>query len=138
MTAQLHAHADPGEALARRALGLDAAWCAAAAAVAVVASGPLGRTLAVPAPVVAGAGMVTGAWAGVVGLWSVAEDWRGPTGRVAGVNVVAAAGLVGLAATRPRRSGRTLAALLSVQVGGFAVAQMRAIAEDAGGTIRSL
>lgn len=122
------------EVLARRSLGLDAAFCTAVGSVAVVAAGPVGRAVALPAPVVRTAGVAAIGWGGVVGLWSVAEDWQPPTRRVLGANALGAAALVGHAAAlvghaavKGTRGGRVGVLVLAAAVTGFAGSQLKAL-----------
>ncbi|CAN5296336.1 hypothetical protein BH23ACT9_BH23ACT9_03850 [soil metagenome] len=115
------------EVLARRSLGLDAAFCTAVGSFAVVAAGPVGRAVALPAPVVRTAGVAAIGWGGVVGLWSVAEDWQPPTRRVLGANALGAAALVGHAAVKGTRGGRVGVLVLAAAVTGFAGSQLKAL-----------
>lgn len=117
---------DP-EALARRSLGLDAAFCLAVGAAAAVAAGPIAGAVGVSSGLVRVAGVVTVGWAGVVGLWSVAEEWQPPTRRVLGVNALAAAALLGHAAARGTPRGRVGVAGLAAAVAGFGAVQLKAL-----------
>ncbi|WP_370324310.1 hypothetical protein [Euzebya sp.] len=115
------------EALARRALGLDAVWCTAVGVGAVVGGGSIGRAVDLPAGVVRLAGAATLGWAAAVGVWSVAEGWEAGTRRVAAANGAAVVALLGHAAVRGTRSGRVGIALVAGQAAGFAAAQVRAL-----------
>jgi hypothetical protein len=115
------------EALGRRALGLDAAWCTAVGAVALVAGGPVGRAVDVPGWLVRAGALGVVGWGSALGVWSVAEAWEPPTRRALAANVAGTAALVGHAAVKGRPAGRIAVLLLAGQAAGFAYAQARAL-----------
>jgi hypothetical protein len=94
------------EALGRRALGLDAAWCALAGTAALAAGGPVGRHVGLPAGAVRLAGAGALGWAAALAVWSLAERWQPGVRRAAGANVLGAAALVGHAVARGTPRGR--------------------------------
>lgn len=117
---------DP-EALGRRALGLNAAFCAAVGSAAVVAGGTIGRQVGLPGWLVrlTGAGVV--GWAGVVGTWSVAEEWQPPARRVVAANGLATAALLGHAVVKGTPRGRAGVVVVAGAVTGFTYAEARAL-----------
>ena len=115
------------EPLGRRALGLDAAFCAAVGSAAVVAGGPIARQVALPAWLVRLTGIGVIGWAGAVGTWSVAEEWQPPARRVVAANGLATAALLGHAVAKGTPRGRAGVVVLAAAVAGFAYAQARAL-----------
>jgi hypothetical protein len=115
------------EALGRRALGLDAAWCALAGAAALAAGGPVGRHVGLPAGAVRLAGAGALGWAAALAVWSLAERWQPGVRRAAGANVLGAAALVGHAVARGTPRGRAGVLLAALQVAAFAGAQTKAL-----------
>src|SRR4051794_6369876 len=114
------------EALGRRLLRLDAAYCAAAGLIALVLAAPLARLFHVPLLLIAAIGSATVVWALVVRRLASSDRWRAPLARVAAANAVAAAGLVALAALSPELGARLLLAAVAVEVAAFAGGQAAA------------
>jgi hypothetical protein len=120
-----------GETLGRRLLQLDAAYCAAAGLIAIVAFAPLAELLAAPEALLVAAGIATLAWALVVRHLAQAARWRGPLTAVAAANIAAAGALGALALATPRLAGQLLLAAVAVEVGGFAAGQLVALGRRA-------
>ena len=111
------------EALARRSLQADGAFCVTAGTAVLVARRTAARGLRLPVPIVVAAGGLTSLWGGGLFLASGRADWRTPTAVVAGANAVAADGLALLALVRGRGGPRTGTMLLAGAVGAFALVQ---------------
>ncbi|MGI9016246.1 MAG: hypothetical protein ACR2HR_03925 [Euzebya sp.] len=118
---------DDPEALARRALGLQAAWCAAVGTGAVLFGGGIARAVRLPSSVVRVGGLASIGWSATVALWSLAEEWKPATRRVTGANVVAASALTGHALARGTAAGRVGIGLTAAQLAGFAFTQAKAL-----------
>lgn len=121
--------ADP-EALARRALRLDAMFCVLVGGTALVAARPIAVAVALPSGAVRAAAAGTLGWAGAVGLWSVAEEWQPPTRRVLGTNTAVAAALVGNAVVKGTPAGRIGLLGLAAAMAGLGAAQLKALLAD--------
>jgi hypothetical protein len=116
-----------GEALGRRLLRLDAAYCAGAGLIALVLAAPLSRLFGVPLLLLAAIGAGTLVWALLVLRFARGTQWRAPLARVAAANAVAAVALVGLAAVSPALAARLLLAAVAVEVAAFAGGQAAAL-----------
>lgn len=114
-----------GEELGRRSLAADAAYCAGAATLTLLARGPLARMLAVPTLAIALPAVGTFAWAALVAKLARRPSWRPAVGTVAVANLGASALL--LTAAARRREGRLLLAATALEVGGFAASQVAAL-----------
>lgn len=114
-----------GEELGRRSLEVDAAYCAAAATVTLLARRPLARVLALPTSTVAVPALGTYVWVGLLARLARRPSWRSPVAAVAAANLGAAAVLLGLAAKR--RQGRILLAATALEVTAFACSQLVAL-----------
>lgn len=114
---------------------MDAGFCVAAGLATAAAARPVGRAVRLPAPVVALTGVATAGWGMGVGVGAVAEDWMPPTRHAAVVNMLTAAGLVGLAAARGSLAGRLGTLAAAGAVGAFAYGQVRALVEERGPVI---
>jgi hypothetical protein len=110
-----------GQRLARVSLLLDALFSAAVGASFVVLRARLARVLRLPAILVAGVGLSTVGWAGLVLVQALRPDWRSGARQIAAANVVASAGLAAGVALHPGRSARGLLAITAIEVFGFAV-----------------
>jgi hypothetical protein len=116
-----------GDALARRLLRLDAAYCAAAGALAIVVSAPLSRLFDAPRPVLVGVGSAAIAWSLVLVRLAGGRTWRGPVVTVAAANVIGAAAIVTLAGFAPALAARLLLVAVAAEVSAFAVGQLVAL-----------
>lgn len=123
------------EGRARRLLGVNAGYLVVAGAVLVVAASPAAGQARLPAWVVRTLGATSVAGGACVGVMSVAEDWVTVTRRVAVANLIVAAGLSGLAASRGPGLGRVSTGALAGPLAGLAYAQVRAVAARQGGVI---
>ena len=115
----------PAERRARRSLDLDAWYCGAVGAIAVALAPPLGRFFHVPALLVAAVGVATLVWAVLLTRLARAEEWRRHVTAVGAANSLAAIGVLGLAAVAPVREARLLLAAVAVEIGAFALVQLR-------------
>jgi hypothetical protein len=116
-----------GEILGRRLLALDAAYCAAAGLIAIVAFAPLAHLLAAPEGLLVAAGVAALAWALVLRRLARAAGWRRPVAAVAAANIAATGALLALAVSTPRLAGRLLLAAVALEVAGFAGGQLAAL-----------
>jgi hypothetical protein len=116
-----------GEALARRLLRLDAAYCAAAGLILVALFLPLSRLFHVPAAIPLAAGLATVGWALVVRRLARVPAWRATVARIAAANAFAALALVALAALSPGLVSRLLLAAVAIEVAAFAGGQVAAL-----------
>jgi len=116
-----------GELLGRRLLRLDALYCAAAGAIALLLFAPLAELFGTPRLVPIVAGVATLAWALVVHRLATSPAWREPITMVAGANVVAAAAIATLAILQPAAAARLLLAAVAIEVAAFAAAQFAAL-----------
>jgi hypothetical protein len=116
-----------GEALGRRLLRLDAAYCAGAGAIALLLFSPLARLLDAPEPVPAVAGALTIGWAYVLLRLAARSDWRRAVTVVALANVVAAAAILALGAVVSATLGRLLLAAVAMEVAALAAGQVVAL-----------
>ena len=115
-----------GEELGRRTLALDASYCAAAGALALLARDPLARLLGVGPALVGASGGVTVGWAALLATLARRSAWRPAVRSVAAANLAAASALLALAAAHPRARARLLLGSVGVDVGAFATAQLAA------------
>jgi hypothetical protein len=115
------------ETLGRRMLVLDAAYCAAAGTIAIIAFAPLAELLAAPEGLLVAAGAAALAWALVLRRLARAGEWRRPVVVVAVANIAATGALVALALSTPRLAGRLLLAAVALEVAGFAAGQLAAL-----------
>ena len=113
---------------ARRWLQLDAVYCGGAALIAAALAGPLGRLLHVSTFLVTAIGAVTACWAIVLVWLSRTSDLRQPLALVAATNAIASIAVAVLAAVEPARAARLLLIAVAIEVGVFAVAQIRLLA----------
>jgi hypothetical protein len=113
------------ERRARRSLHLDAWYCGAAGAIAVALASPLGRFVHVPALLVAAVGAATLVWAVLLTRLARAEEWRRQVTAVGAANSLAAIGVLGLTAVAPTPEARLLLAAVALEVGAFALVQLR-------------
>lgn len=116
-----------GETLGKRALGLDAVYCAGGGLVAVAAAQPLGRLLDVPSWLVAACGVGALVWAAALAIASRGSRWRATVVSVAVANGVAAATFAGLALVAPALGAQLLLAAVALEVMAFAGAQLLAV-----------
>jgi hypothetical protein len=116
-----------GETLGRRLLQLDAAYCAAAGLIAIVAFAPLADLLAAPEALLVGAGVATLVWALIVHRLARLADWRAPVAAVAAANLAGAGAIAALALGTPRLAGQLLLAAVAVEVAAFAGTQFVAL-----------
>lgn len=116
----------------RRLLSLDAAVAASKGLLAVGAAGSIGRSTGVSSGLVRLAGATWTGWAAASAVGAVAEDWQSPLRRAVAVNVASGAVLLGMAAARGSRRGRTGLGLASVQAGLLALAQVRTLVRAQG------
>ena len=115
------------ELLGRRLLLLDAVYCAAAGALAIVAFGPLAELLAAPEHLLVAAGAAAIAWALVLRHLARRSQWRAPVAAVAAANLAAAVAIAALAFATPRLAGQLVLAAVAVEVAAFAAGQLRAL-----------
>jgi hypothetical protein len=113
------------ERRARRSLHVDAWYCGAAGAIAVALASPLGRFFHVPALLVAAVGAATLVWAVLLTRLARAEEWRRQVTAVGAANSLAAIGVLGLTAVAPTPEARLLLAAVALEVGAFALVQLR-------------
>jgi hypothetical protein len=116
-----------GETLGRRSLALDAAYCAVAGLIAIVAFAPLAELLAAPEALLVAAGVATLGWALVVHRLGRLADWRRPVAAVAGANVLAAVAIAALALAAPRLAAQLLLAAVALEIAAFATSQVIAL-----------
>ena len=116
-----------GETLGRRLLRLDAVYCAGAGLIAVALFAPLAQLFDTPRLVPAAAGVATVVWAELLRRFARLPAWRQPVSLVAAANVLAAAGLAGLAVVAPSTAARILLAAVAVEVAAFAAGQVTAL-----------
>jgi hypothetical protein len=116
-----------GDALARRLLRLDAAYCAGAGALAIALYAPLSRLFEAPEAVFFFAGSAAITWALVLLRLARAQTWRLSAGVVAAANIVGAAAIGAVAAFAPALAGRLLLVAVAAEVSAFAVAQLAAL-----------
>jgi hypothetical protein len=115
------------ETLGRRLLVLDAAYCAVAGTIAIVAFAPLAELLAAPEGLLVAAGAAALAWAFVLRRLARATAWRRPVSAVAAANIAATGALAALALATPRLAAKLLFAAVAVEVAGFAAGQLAAL-----------
>jgi hypothetical protein len=116
------------EASGRMLLRADAAYCAAAGAVAVGARAPLARLLGTSTAVPTGVGAATLGWAAVVAGLASAPQWRRSLALVSAANTLGAGLIAGLAVAVPRRrAARAVLGGVALDVAGFAGAQAIAL-----------
>ena len=116
-----------GDALARRLLRLDAAYCAGAGALAIALYAPLARLFEAPQAVFFLVGSAAIGWALVLLRLARAQAWRISAGVVAAANLVGAAAVAAVAAFAPALAGRLLLVAVAAEVSAFAVGQLAAL-----------
>lgn len=116
-----------GEALGRRLLRLDAAYCAAAGLITVAAFGPLSSLLAAPQALLVVAGVAALAWAVVLRHLARRTHWRSPVAVVAAANLLAAGAIAALAFATPELAGQLLLAAVAIEVTALAAGQIAAL-----------
>jgi hypothetical protein len=116
-----------GEALGRRLLLLDAAYCLGAGALAIVLADPLARLFAAPATLLVALGAATAAWAACVAMLARRGEWRRSVATVAVANALGALAIAALALVAPALAARLLLAAIAVEVAAFAAAQLVAL-----------
>jgi hypothetical protein len=104
-------------------LRTDAGYCAVVALIVAAAAGPLGSALGLPVPLLLGAAAVTALWALLLAVAAARRPVRGVLGGVLVVNVVAAAGIAALGATRPPDALSLLLFAVAAEVAAFAAWQ---------------
>ena len=120
------------EELGRRTLALDASYCAAAGAFALLARRALARLLGVGPALVGAAGGATIGWAALLATLTPRSAWRPAVLPLAAGNLAAASALLALAAAHPRARAQLLLARVGVDVGAFAAAQLAALRRSEG------
>lgn len=123
------------EEATRRLLGLNAGSYVLLGAGLVLAGRPIGRHMRLRVQFVRTVGTLAGALGVGVGVSSVAEDWVAVTRRVAVVNVVAAAALIGTAAWRGRSPARLTTLAVAAPLAALAYAQGRELVAHQGAVI---
>jgi hypothetical protein len=113
--------------LARRWLRLDAVYCAAAGAIVVALSVPLGRLFHIPPSLAALIGGVTLVWALLLAHLASRQDWQQSIRLVVGANAAASLGLLALGVIAPTVAARLLLVAVAVEVAAFAVVQLRTL-----------
>ena len=117
------------EAFGQAALRWEAAYCAVAGVVITAFATAIEQHLEVAAWLVATVGIGAVAWAGMTAWLGRRAPWRRSVGVVAVANGLAAAGVGYLAWIRGGPRGVILG-LLALQILGFGIAQMWALAES--------
>lgn len=107
----------------RLSLGLDAAYCAAAAAVAVAAPTAIASVLGISPKLVRSAGVATIGWAGLLAV--LARRGRA-VGTVGVANAAAASALLVSSTRAARPAGRALLSAVGIEVAAFAGSQLAA------------
>jgi hypothetical protein len=108
-------------------LRLDAGYCAGAGVIALALCVPLGRLFHVAPLLAAALGAGALAWAALLARLAARHDWRRSTRLVAGANVAASLGVLGLAIAAPTMTARVLLLAVAAEVATFAIAQTRAL-----------
>ena len=110
-----------------KTLRVDAFYCAAAGLILVLLSMPLASLLHTRPLLLVAAGLAGIAWAAYLEQLARAAAWRRPVAIVAGGNLLAAAGLAGLALLAPTLAGGLLLAAVALEVAGIGAAQIAAL-----------
>lgn len=116
-----------GDALARRLLRLDAAYCAGAGALAVTLYAPLSRLFEAPKVLFLVVGFGAIVWSLVLLRLARTRTWRASVAAVAVANFVGAAAVAAVSAFAPVPAGRLLLVAVAAEVSAFAVGQLVAL-----------
>jgi hypothetical protein len=115
------------EQLGRASLGADAAYCAVTGTAILAAVRPISRWTGLPAPAVAGVGVVASAWSGFVARSASQDNWQSGIRAVASTNAVAAGVLAVVAGRQSRRGMRLTLGAMAVEIGAFAAVQIASL-----------